>query len=553
MRDEESLSNLLRELDKFASFSGLKINKNKSQILCPNNSIYDLHQAIHDIPIVKEAKILGIKFKPACSVQDQYNLNFKEPLRKIRQACQSWSNRNLSIKGKITVANSLLVSLLQYPCAVVPTPARVLNEYRKIITDFIWNRKHPKIAYKTLILPIEQGGLKLIDLPTRLKVTHLQWVKRILRFPDSHAAVFLSHLLNATDLQSFFAAKRSDYLRCCQHHPFYHDLLKTWNVFHVFQPEDEAGVRGESLWNNKWITNSGLMIHWHGWEKRGISKVADICHESEPRTLSQQEITGKFDMSCSFLEALNIRMSIPVGWRSLLTDQWSATNQLPPPLEIKFPSGDKRNLQDLSAKKLYCCMLEDTNITCAAFNKWQEPVDEITMTSSGEWKEACSTAFKATRETKLQSFHYKMLHRTIPCNVFLKQIRIKESEWCPYCDASDTIVHFLFRCDKVQPFWTAICNWFRNADNLYLHALTPQEYIWGLHSSAYRASMINAVTLSIKHYVYRQKLFHEANLDMMQWLQEFRQTLRAEQWISRKAGQGARFNKWRNILRALEG
>lgn len=246
-------------------------------------------------------------------------------------------------------------------------------------------------------------------------------------------------------------------------------------------------------------------------------------------------------------------MSIPLGWRALLTEQWSSSNQLPPPLEIKFPSGEKRNLQDLSSKKLYRCFIKPVEIACAAFAKWREPVDEITMTATNEWNEACLTAFKATRQTKLQSFHYKMLHRTIPCNVFLKQIKIRDSEWCPYCDASDTIVHFLFRCNKVQPFWQAVCNWFSEADDLYLQALTPQEYIWGLHSSAFRASLINAITLSIKDYVYRQKLFHGSDLDLLQWLREFRQTLKGEQWISRRTGQGTRFNKWRNILRALEG
>lgn len=92
--------------------------------------------------------------------------------------------------------------------------------------------------------------------------------------------------------------------------------------------------------------------------------------------------------------------------------------------------------------------------------------------------------YKATRETKLQSFHFKVLHRIIPCNVYLKQIRIKDAEWCQFCDESDTIVHFLFICAKIQPFWKAVSTWFRDTDDLYLDQLTPAEYIWGLPSSA---------------------------------------------------------------------
>lgn len=182
---------LLRDLQSFADYSGLEINKQKSQLLCPSNSIYTSQQAIHGIPIVQEAKILGIKFKAASSTQDQYRLNFKQQLAKIQHVCLSWTNRNISIKGKITIANSLLIYLLQYPCSVVPTPPRVLKEFRQIISAFIWNGKHPKSAHKTLILPIHQGGLKLMDLSTRIQVSQLQWINRILRNPDSHTATFL--------------------------------------------------------------------------------------------------------------------------------------------------------------------------------------------------------------------------------------------------------------------------------------------------------------------------------------------------------------------------
>lgn len=157
--------------------------------------------------------------------------------------------------------------------------------------------------------------------------------------------------------------------------------------------------------------------------------------------------------------------------------------------------------------------------------------------------------YRATRETKLQSFHYKIIHRIIPCNVYLKKIRIKE--WCRHCDESDTIVHFLYSCKNVQPFWKAVSSWFRNANDLYLDKLTPAEFICGLPSSAHRATVINAITLYVKHYIFHQKLFYDSEFDLLGWLMELRAKLKSENWICKRTGQQGKFKRWLNIYKAL--
>lgn len=114
-----------------------------------------------------------------------YNLNYKHLLDRIRYVCGTWSNRTLSLKGKVTVINTLLASILQYPTAVIHTPPRVLMEYRKIVLNFLWNGKRAKIAYKTLTLPTERGGLRLMDLESRVEVNLLQWIRRVLKNPQA--------------------------------------------------------------------------------------------------------------------------------------------------------------------------------------------------------------------------------------------------------------------------------------------------------------------------------------------------------------------------------
>lgn len=89
---------------------------------------------------------------------DHYLWNFKDNLDKVRGICDSWFNRDLSIKGKISIVNSLLISLFQYAASNSELPLQVLIELKKIITHFIWNGRKAKVAYNTLIQDVSRGG-----------------------------------------------------------------------------------------------------------------------------------------------------------------------------------------------------------------------------------------------------------------------------------------------------------------------------------------------------------------------------------------------------------
>ena len=97
----------------------------------------------------------------------------------MQQLLNSWKCRHLSLKGKITVINSLALSQLIYLCSIIHVPETVYLEVKKIIVNFIWDGKPPKIAYNTLIQDIENGGLKLIDLKTKVKSLSMSWIRRL--------------------------------------------------------------------------------------------------------------------------------------------------------------------------------------------------------------------------------------------------------------------------------------------------------------------------------------------------------------------------------------
>lgn len=123
-----SLPLLLSFLTDFAQWSGFRVNKEKSMILLPSNAFSGI-RALHGIPLVQHIKILGFWSTQRCSSDDHYQFNYNSQLGKIKSVCDSWSSRNLSIKGKVTLVNSLMISLLQYQCSSIFTILQVFKEY----------------------------------------------------------------------------------------------------------------------------------------------------------------------------------------------------------------------------------------------------------------------------------------------------------------------------------------------------------------------------------------------------------------------------------------
>lgn len=379
----------------------------------------------------------------------------------------------------------------------------------------------------------------------------LQWVRRVLQNPLSNTANYLSKVTGYASLAEYFACKRLDNPDWIANHKFYAKLHQVWNKFHCFPPTDEQGIRNEILWHNRMITSGGSSLTFPRLQRAGIKTVAHICHETEPRTLSHLELRDKFGVEISFLHMMTIRQSLPLHWRQSISTNGALPTPTTSDIEVKFGPNEIRDIHSLSAKAAYSLILGQSDHTPTALNTWQRGVEEVEISDKQMWAQACSGVYKITRETKLQSFHYKILHRIIPCNAYLTQIRIKDTIWCPFCDETDTITHFLFTCNKVQPFWRAICLWFRQADNIYLDNITAEEYMWGVQAGGHRANLLNAITLLVKFYVYRQKLYFNGELCLLQWLAELRSRLRTEQWISGKTGSRAKLQLWNRILMEL--
>ena len=86
--------------------------------------------------------------------------------------------RNLSLTGKITVFKSLAISKIVYLAMMTPVPKTIVNDLCKLQKEFLWGSSKPKIKHETLCNNYENGGLKCVDISSKIISLQCLWIKK---------------------------------------------------------------------------------------------------------------------------------------------------------------------------------------------------------------------------------------------------------------------------------------------------------------------------------------------------------------------------------------
>lgn len=325
-------------------------------------------------------------------------------------------------------------------------------------------------------------------------------------------------------------------------------ILQTWERFHLVEPSHEGEIQEECIWNNQFITIEHNKIYWPKWSNAGINFVNDLLHETLPRFLSHTELAQKYHITCTFLQTLQIRSALPGAWRKQISHH--ARPFFLPKLYLQFPSQPRMEILDKSSKFIYYAMLPCKTVSHPSQEKWNRSFPPDLPHSPQYWQSIYKTPYQCLRETKLQSFQLKILYRIIPCNHYLKNIRIRENDLCSYCNCTDSVEHFLFECIKVQQLWSNLSSWIHRELNLEFE-VSPKQFFLGVTSPGGNAKVINSMILYFKYYVHRQKLFHNGEMSLVSFLGELKMKLRTERLTCALQNKLHLFNKWNEILGAL--
>ena len=101
-------------------------------------------------------------------MQNIVSNNLDPAINKIQHLIQGWDNLHLSLWGRVQAIKMVVIPKLNYLFSMLPLkfPLGTFKTIDKIITQFLWAGKKPRMNLKRLQKKIEYGGLNLPKVQT---------------------------------------------------------------------------------------------------------------------------------------------------------------------------------------------------------------------------------------------------------------------------------------------------------------------------------------------------------------------------------------------------
>ena len=251
VNDEESVEELVKQLGHFGDVSGLELNVSKSKLMWLGADRLK-RQSVCGIPSVDKVKILGVWFS---STECCISQNLNPVLNQIQSTVNRWSQRDLSLKGRITVSKSLLISKLVYVMSCIVIPDANLKSIQSLIMKYVWRGRPPKVKAKVLCQSISDGGLGAVDTQAMYISLMLSWVRRL--FNDNatwvHVLKARCHPYAIEDLlNSRF--RREDIMKFKLSDFYVRMLLEYRRLNECYAPNNAVEIMSELLWFNSELT-----------------------------------------------------------------------------------------------------------------------------------------------------------------------------------------------------------------------------------------------------------------------------------------------------------
>jgi hypothetical protein len=186
------------------------------------------------------------------------------------------------------------------------------------------------------------------------------------------------------------------------------------------EPITVSDIADESIWYNKKIKIYNGYAYFKEWEKLNILKIRDLVNEFGI-LMTHDELVKKYNISNSFLQTMQLNKSIPIEWKNKLKNTPSSLSPTTKTINIKI-NNKTQNLQKTTSKDFYWNIINLNTHYPKCISKWSEFLNNNESENSEDtiiWKHIFNRIFKLVRETKMQTFQYKITHRIIACKRWL--------------------------------------------------------------------------------------------------------------------------------------
>ena len=337
LKDDLSIYALEEKLTQFKLANGAEINRGKCHGLWLGANQHRQDKPLDFNWSSTQIKILGLYFGDQSSVDK----NFEIISSKFIKTLKWWTYRNLSLKGKKIVVNQLAASKLVYASHIFACPWHITTNMEEAVLEFFSNKKMSGLDRNILYLPVDAGGMAVIDINRKMQATRLQWISRL--YTEKHKSkwgklmeLFLDKYkslnLGKNVFKAFLNTRAANSSQLPQ---FYSTLIRDWVALTKSErpsPDTLELIYNEPIFYNQFIPHHTIAegmrptmlvpTHWRDrHECVNFKTVGNLCHQYKKgfhTELELQEITG----NSNIMEVTKIVIrNMPRKWRIKINNQ----------------------------------------------------------------------------------------------------------------------------------------------------------------------------------------------------------------------------------------
>ena len=478
-RSEKSIREVVSTLDKFETLAGLRVNKDKTQMLRIGKGATSDKILCNDLGLkwVTRLKVLGVNLSAA---PHEMMENLDEKISEIESLLNNFTYRNITVYGRIRVVKAIALSKVTHLIQIIPNPPPTqILKLQRIINKFIWTgpgQKKVVIKKEAAELPPSRGGLAIPNIEHFWNGLKLAWLNRLFTSHDDTtwkklAMYKLSTALRITNLNTTKLLEQGpDAIRKAAtqiSNPFWKAVLlqvpHLERTFYTCKSKDLIGER--IVWDN-----------------------LDFLHEGLPfsRRANSSELTSTFNCIRDFISketnvlmepheaALSLKVRNLEVWNRVVSSvtQYLTENNITwysigsPETGPHHWGWSRLALENSKSKKFYELLMT-------------RPPGEPRNPNEQKWRDSGLTTFNSDRFNKI----YRNLSR-LKCNLRVKyeELRIiwgrqelnkyksvyanqgpTNNTQCSYCaQDTETELHLYTECVHGKYFMEEARKWFLN-------------------------------------------------------------------------------------------
>ena len=548
VRDKFSHRTLFDTIALFSTYSGLKVNHDKTEILLLGNmEVNSTELGVNEIS--KAIKILGVHFTFNHALF--YKLNFESIEKSLRGLLKGWSWRGLTLLGKIQVIKSFAIPKILYRVVLISNKEEFIKKINTLLYSFVWKGKD-KVKRRAFINPTDKGGLKMPNIESMISAQRIICIKRYLSIDPAGWKFFLDFYLKKVGGKFLFHCN-FNYTKLPVTLPeFYKECIVAWTLLNEDNPFSSSEIANQVIWNNQFICIESKSVYNSRLINLGIVKIGDLYDTWGGFKSNKEPLYSTLSPVEHFL-LFSLFNAFPEEWRKILkTNKNSISSQTHDLIQTDFKlriEGKKVNFQNLKSKSLYDSFVSKISSIPTAQRKYNEAFS--THTFQLDWEKIYLLPFKTTLDTKLREFQYKILNRILYTNKMLFKCKKVDSPLCDFCEKElETIEHLFFHCTKVSMFWNDLKS-VLDSFNITIR-FDIMNVLFGILDTDDISILVNYIILESKYFIYRCKL-NKGCLCVSLLVDKFKKTFQTERFIAKRNNK-IHFHdkKWKLLLPLIQ-